>query len=212
MKIKTLIIILLVITLTIITYNKVIKTKELNEFKSNKIDVLYPNTEYKNLNDLINTYINSKITEFNLNVDIKEFNYPYYLIIKYNEYQYKDILSYVFFLETFVGGAHPYYEINTINYDKNTMKIIKIDDLINKHPAILNTFSKESYNKFNKLKVFKEKSINNMLKSGTLPNKDNFKKFVFTKNGILIYFDRYTIAPYYFGDYNILVSYKKIRE
>ena len=39
-----------------------------------------------------------------------------------------------------------------------------------------------------------------MLKDGTAPTIDNFKNIVFSNNGLIIYFERYQIAPYYFGE------------
>ena len=47
-----------------------------------------------------------------------------------------------------------------------------------------------------------------MLKEGTLPILNNYKNILFSDKGLIIYFERYQIAPYYFGDYSITVPYK----
>ena len=52
--------------------------------------------------------------------------------------------------------------------------------------------------------------VKEMLMDGTSPKTDNFKKIALTDEGIIIFFERYQIAPYYFGDYNILISYSKL--
>ena len=49
-----------------------------------------------------------------------------------------------------------------------------------------------------------------MLKEGTLPTTDNFKNILFTDKGLIIYFERYQIAPYYYGDYNIIAPYEDL--
>jgi len=38
-------------------------------------------------------------------------------------------------------------------------------------------------------------------------NSDNYKYFNITSDGLIIYFNRYQIAPYYYGDYSITISY-----
>ena len=86
-----------------------------------KVDVSYPVTDYKKLNSEITKklkYYQKLFLNEIKDSDITIFNY-YTLIINYNSYVYNDILSYVFFVEYFVGGAHPNHFIFTINYDKN---------------------------------------------------------------------------------------------
>ena len=47
-----------------------------------------------------------------------------------------------------------------------------------------------------------------MLKEGTQPLTNNYKNILFTNEGLIIYFERYQIAPYYYGDYKITIPYK----
>ena len=117
------------------------RQKQINT-NSNFIRINYPSTDYSLLNRMIREYIDFQTSGFkNLTLDKVKTNY--YLIIDYKEYGYKDIISYVFFLETYILS---------------------------------------------------------MLKDGTAPTVDNFKNIVFSNNGLIIYFERYQIAPYYFGE------------
>lgn len=169
-----------------------------------KIDINYPVTEYKKLNKKIN----KKISYYQ-NLFLKEIKdsdiviYDYYtLFIDYESYEYKDILSYVFFIEYFVGGAHPNHFIFTINYDINNNSFITYIDNI----KVISDYSRKE--------LIKDKRIVNtsMLYDGTKPNKNNFKNFVFTNNGSIIYFERYQIAPYSSGDISLNVPYYIVKE
>lgn len=46
-----------------------------------------------------------------------------------------------------------------------------------------------------------------MLYEGTKPIKENFNNFIFSKNGLIIYFPQYQIAPYSQGEFNVIVPY-----
>ena len=46
-----------------------------------------------------------------------------------------------------------------------------------------------------------------MILDGTLPKKENFSNFAFTDNGLLVFFNRYQIAPYSYGSFNIIIPY-----
>ena len=59
-------------------------------------------------------------------------------------------------------------------------------------------------------KVLSNSDVKEMLMDGTSPKTDNFKRLALTDEGIIIFFERYQIAPYYFGDYNILIPYSKL--
>ena len=116
-------------------------------------------------------------------------------------YVYNDILSYVFFVEYFVGGAHPNHFIFTINYDKNNNSFITYMNNLN----VLSDYSRRE--------LIKDPRIVNtgMLLDGTRPIKDNFKNFVFTDKGYIFYFERYKIAPYSSGDTSLLVPYSILK-
>ena len=170
-----------------------------NNKEDTDIKVKYPIYEYYKLNKVITENINYYLKD---NTD----NY-YFLYIDYKDYEYKEYISIVLYISYFTGGAHPNYEIKTINYNKSTNKFIDIDDLINRDKDILNKLSIYSREYFSNNDMFNDKVVFDMMIDGTKSIKDNYKYFNITSDGLIIYFNRYQIAPYYYGDYSITISY-----
>lgn len=177
-----------------------------------KIKVYYPYTSYESLNKIIDEAIKKIIDEFIATVlENKTLQHQFYTLnINYDKYQYKDYLSYVFYISVYTGGAHPNNTILTISYAKNKDKIITIDDLAKQYPALLNNLSNESRSYFVKDQNFNDNDIKDMLIDGTMPNQNNFKNFAFSEMGLLIFFEQYQIAPYSYGEFEIVIPYSKI--
>lgn len=190
----------------------IIQTKEKSDEYSD-ILIYYPLTKYDKVNNEINNFINSSIEEFKTQVDPKIFEQTkakMFLDINFNVYTYLDYVSYVFHTNVFTGGAHPNTYIRTINYDKKSEKIITIDDLIKLNRNLIYKLSEYSYNDLLKNKAIMDIGAYDMLKEGTLPKKENFKNFAFTSNGILIFFEKYQVAPYVAGEFTVSAPYQNI--
>lgn len=175
----------------------------------NKIDIKNPTTPYKALNDNIYQHLEevrhdfySFLTEPEVQADQE-----YTLYVTYNESTYKDILSYIFYIETYTGGAHPDHKIWTVNYDVKKNEFITIDTLINNNPDILKALSEAS-----RKKLLKNPKITSteMMYSGTTPEKTNFEHFNFLENGLVIYFERYQVAPYVSGSISVTIPYHEL--
>ena len=67
--------------------------------------------------------------------------------------------------------------------------------------------SKYAYTNLSKNDKIKEVNMPYMLTNGTKPIKANFKSFVFTKDGIIVFFEKYQIAPYSYGEFWITIPY-----
>ena len=208
---KYLIIIFLVILLSTITY-LIIKNKR-NKYNinhnDNNITINYPSTNYYKVNTIIKEYLDTNINNFK-NITLDKAKTTYYLIINYKEYHYQNLISYIFFSESFTGGAHPIHLIKSFIYNIDTNSFITINTLIKNNSNILKELSNYAYKTLSNKKIFQNQVVNNMLKEGTLPTTDNFKNILFTDKGLIIYFERYQIAPYYYGDYNIIVPYEDL--
>ncbi len=208
---KNLIIIFLVILLSTITY-LIIKNKR-NKYNinhnDNNITINYPSTNYLKVNTIIKEYLDTSINNFK-NITLDKTKTTYYLIINYKEYHYQNLISYIFFSESFTGGAHPIHLIKSFIYNIDTNSFITINTLIKNNSNILKELSNYTYKTLSNKKIFQNQVVNNMLKEGTLPTTDNFKNILFTDKGLIIYFERYQIAPYYYGDYNIIVPYEDL--
>lgn len=216
MKLKYLIILFLIINLIFCIYIINVKAISNNEYKieeknnNYKIITYYPKTDYPKLNNVINDKIYEYIKKFKENVNSSDYpiNQYYSLIILYDCYEYDNYISYIFRIEDYTGGAHPNHRIYTVVYDIKNNVIITIDDLINKNQNILNIFSENSREI---LKSNDKITSSTMLYEGTKPKKENFTNFVFSKNGIILFFPQYQVAPYSQGEFNVVLDYKKIR-
>lgn len=183
----------------------------MNELTNNyvSLNINYPNTEYIKLNQKIDLILKKYINEF-YQTNFHQEDFIYSLNIHNHKYLYKNYISIIFFIDDYTGGAHPNYYIESIVYDINTNKFITIKDLINKNKFILNKLSKLSRENFLKIPVFQDENIKEMLFEGTRPIKNNFQRFAITDNGIKLFFERYQIAPYYYGAYDLVIPFEKL--
>ena len=186
--------------------------KEINtiSYQENTIKIVYPSTNYTKLNKRIKKIITNQINDFT-KITLNKEKTTYYLIINYKSYSYKTIISYIFFTESYFLGAHPIHEIWTVNYDYKENKFITIDNIINNNQIILNNIANYTYQNLSQKKIFQNETVLNMLKEGTKPRLNNSKHILFSKEGLIIYFDRYQIAPYYYGNYSITIPYNILK-
>ena len=188
------------------------KIDNINEKDKTKIKVYFPVTDYGRLNKVIKYSISSYINEFNSYVkDNEKFDDQYNtLYILYDEFKYDNVISYVFNIEMYTGGAHPNHYIKTINYNIDNNNIIDIDYLENNNPGILKKISTRAYeliiDKLKKSDSYDEEIV----KEGTNATKSNFRNFIFTKNGLKFYFSHYQVAPYSYGAIDITIPYDEL--
>ncbi len=186
------------------------KIEVFNEYK-NKVKVYFPNTKYSLLNRKIKGKIERLLRDFNSHLNDVIPNQYFSLDVNYDTYNYNNIISFVFNIESFYGGAHPDHEIWTISYDTKNNKVITIDSLLKKYPNILNKLSDNAYNLLkNNPKLMESSYSKDMLIDGTKPLKENFNSFAFTDKGLIIFFQRYQIAPYSMGDFHVIIPYDNI--
>lgn len=190
-----------------LSYNK--QKIEIIDPNVNTMKIVYPSTDFKKLNKEIKNFINGEIEDFE-KITLNSNKTTYYLIINYQGFYKSSFISYVFFTESYTQGAHPIHLIHTICYDKENDKFITVDDLIKMNPSILQDMSKYTYDTFSNTNLYKRQELKDWLKEGTLSVKENFQNFLFSKEGLIIYFPRYQIGPYYYGDKNIVIPYNKL--
>lgn len=177
----------------------------------NEIKMTYPRTKYSTLNQEIKKYVNPILDEFVEYGEVPiQLDFTYTLDMYYEKYSYEDILSYLFYTSIYLGGAHPNNTIHTINYDIKQEKVVTIEDLIAKNPNILLTLSNESRMVLEKHPQFQNQNDIDMMIEGTKAEKENFQNFIFTKEGMLVLFEQYQIAPYSEGSFRIFIPYQKL--
>lgn len=174
-----------------------------------KIKVYYPEVSYSLLNDMIEEKINDYILNFKNDInDINVQENQYYtLSILYDSYSYQDYISYVFEIESYIGGAHPNHDIWTITYDFKNNKIVTINDLIKTDSKFLEIVSNISREEL----IINPRIVDTqMLMDGTNPNLENFSKFAFSDSGLFFFFPHYQVAPYSSGSFVISIPYQEL--
>lgn len=177
----------------------------------NEIRVIYPRSKYRLLNQEFRKYIDSILQEFLEYGEVTtQLDFPYTLDTYYEKYAEKNYLSYVFFTSMYTGGAHPNNTIYTISYNQKSNEIITVTDLISKNPNILEILSQESRVILKKYPRFQNLDMLDMLIEGTKPNIENFRNFAFSKDGLIIFFEQYQVAPYSEGSFRVVIPYDKL--
>lgn len=175
---------------------------------NNGIQVIYPRTKYSVLNQEIFSLIKKQIDTFmNFAKEAIQENIIYTLDISHDEYSYKEYLSFVFYISSYTGGAHPEHIVSCIVYDVSQDKIVHMSDLIEGSPDLLELLSKES-----RRILAANSNIQNisMMMEGTKPTTSNFSHFVFVPTGIMIFFPEYQVAPYSSGAFKVVIPYTSI--
>ena len=108
-------------------------------------------------------------------------------------------LSLVIKIYYFSGGAHGNEEIHTFNYDMLQKKKIRINDFFDSSQEALKKISEISAEDIMgqlQSQGWKENdSLKEMVNQGTAPVFENFKNFNFDSQSLIIYFQRYQVAP-----------------
>ncbi len=178
-----------------------------------KISGYIPQTNYKDLNEKIQNIVDNYIKEFKSDIsDIKPISgdSKFVLEFTFDSYEHENYISYVIHEYVNMGGAHPNMYMLTISYDIKNKKVITIEDLVKMNPKILDILSKYTHEKLKENSIIKEVNDPDMLTSGTKPTTENFKRFAFDKNGLIIFFETYQVAPYVAGDFSVTVPYSNL--
>ena len=108
-------------------------------------------------------------------------------------------LSLVIKIYYFSGGAHGNEEIHAFNYDMVKKKKIRMDDFFESSQDALKKISKISAEDITgqlQSRGWKEDdNLKEMVNQGTAPVFENFKNFNFDSQSLIIYFQRYQVAP-----------------
>ncbi len=177
-------------------------------FMNNGIQIIYPRTKYAVVNQEIFSLIQKQIYTFmNFAKEPIQENFTYTLDISHDEYSYQDYLSFVFYVSSYTGGAHPMHSIFSLVYDVSENKMITMADLVREKESLLSILSFES----RKVLARNPNIVDSaMMMEGTAPLLKNFSIFAFAPTGIMIFFPEYNIAPYSSGAFKVVVPYSTI--
>lgn len=195
--------------------NKIIK-EETGPFK---IEINYPFVSgFDDFNQRAERLINNKLEEFkriSLENDqaIKEIDpenyaaYPreYPLVIGYETGLVDGkIISIVFNIYSFTGGAHGASDYATLNYDIENKKEIKLADIFEGQGDYTQKISDYCIpNLKQQITERTEGQYSGWVEEGAGPQEQNFSVFMIKENSIVFYFAQYQVAAYAIGDFKV---------
>lgn len=129
---------------------------------------------------------------------------PFQAITKYNLHYLKDYLSLIVTYYEYRGGAHGIYSVVPYNYNLKTGERLQIKDLFKEGYDYKSIINKEILAEISKNPDSYFKDAFKSIKENT--------DFYLTKDGIVIYFQLYEIAPFAAGNPEFLIPYSKISQ
>lgn len=113
------------------------------------------------------------------------------------------------------GAAHPWHTIDTYVFDYAKGKLVSIDEMFRPGVDYVALLSQYSYQDL--LAQSKEGDIGfifdeSMVREGTKPIKENFSRILPIKDGLMIYFTEYQVAPYAAGPQQVVIPYAKLKD
>lgn len=181
--------------------------KTIYEDKNNyTIDVHYPTTENKIIDDSIFADIEKQVSDFKSAVIKPSPNSAKTtLIINYQTIlNQEDILSIKFSSESYTGGAHPSHLIWTKNFVVSKSKEIPFEEVI------VDEIMLKSVSEYAIKNLTSQKQDYEFFMEGFNPIKKNYQTFALNDKGIIFYFNEYQIAPYYAGNFELFMPYSEI--
>lgn len=198
---------------------KVEDKKITDNTKPFKIDIIYPYIDgFDEFNQKVENIVNGRINEFKTyslenDAAVKQTDpesyakYPrqYDLDIGYEKGEINEnIVSVVFEVYSFVGGAHGATNFIPLNYDTKTKKEIKLADLFLGQPDYIQKISDYCIADLTKQVTQRMESIEGLwIQDGAGPEENNFSIFMIKKDSIVFYFEQYQIASYALGDFKV---------
>ena len=185
------------------------------------ISITYPYIEgLDDFNKKSEEIVNNELSEFKKislendqavkEIDLESYTtYPreYYLNIEYDKgLTNNEIISIVFNISNYTGGAHGANYFIALNYNPANKKEIKLVDLFPGQPDYLqkiSIFCTEDLTKQIKERVGDDGG--SWLETGAGPSLENFSIFLINKDRITFYFPQYQVAAYALGDFKVIM-------
>lgn len=143
------------------------------------------------------------------------YNYEYQIDTEMELGKEEKVWNYVVTDFQYTGGAHPNTFVKCLNIDRETGQLLTTEKVFKKEasakicPLILNELIKEVNGRMGTDTIT---SIAGLQSIGILLDTDLYvpENFVLGKDGVSFYYNRYEIAPYSAGDFNLMIPYDKL--
>jgi hypothetical protein len=124
-----------------------------------------------------------------------------------------DTLSFVIRESGFAGGAHGSNRLATFSWNPSEDAPVTLDDVFSAVPGYLEKIS--AYGRAELLRDMAQEGADvnrDMLEEGTEPTAENFSRFTIEPFGMIrFYFPEYQVAPYVFGEQQVLMPISFVR-
>lgn len=111
------------------------------------------------------------------------------------------------------GAAHPNNMSRVLNYDLANGRILETRDLFTAPDEALSFLSVASRKVLKKeMSDISEEEWNTQVVLGTEPTRENFREVALTKEGLVVIFNPYQVAPYARGTQDILINKNELTE
>ena len=180
-----------------------------------EINIYYPFTKDDTLNNHIKTRLELYIKDIKFQASKYESEVQkgkYKLDVSFNVTSGNDgYISYIFTVTQDIKFMHPNEYIFVINYDKNNSKIITAEDIEKMYPNLYYNLSEYTYKELLKNEEIKNMGALDLLEEGTKANKYNFMDIAFKDNNMLVMFEKYQVAPYVLGTFEVQVPLEYLK-
>lgn len=119
-------------------------------------------------------------------------------------------VSITFDVYTYTGGAHGNLDLITVSYALDSGRRLTLDDIFGDVETALARMSAFAY--ANLASSLGDMRVDDMLRSGTTPDVDNYSSIALTPDGIRIHFQPYQVAPWAAGPQHVDMSLDELAE
>lgn len=118
------------------------------------------------------------------------------------------VLSVLFQISEYSGGAHPGDFHNSINYNLASRKVIDLSDIFIRGSDYLTTVANLSIANLRQNPYLNDQDI----ERGAAPELENYRLWTITPDGLLIIFEEYQVGPYAAGPQTIVIPFEALKD
>lgn len=157
-------------------------------------EISYPSfkdSRLEKMNTTMKFFIDNDFKEFKLTTEreFAEYNLPnpFYYGVTYKVFKDKNIVSVIFNMGTYTGGAHGNTGLKSFNFDTTSQKFINISEATGLSLKELTSSTR---------RILKSRGYEETMYEGTEPILQNFNSFTVSNGTVTIYFEPYQVSSY----------------
>lgn len=179
--------------------------------KKLEIIVHYPEIHNTVIDQDIKRWAQQLVEKFKITNSEKEITIgPYELRADYSITKPSNkAVSIIYTITDYTGGAHGNLEISVFNYNMPTGQPLDLTDIFEDLNSALKIMAKYSYKCLSE--TLGDMSDEEMLRTGTAPELDNYNSIALTPKGIRIFFQPYQVAPWAAGPQQIDMTLEDLK-